>query len=101
MNLIFFQFLILLDLPKALWRLAKNPLYICIVVGMSFDVYMSGFYTFLPKYLEKHFLRTPAVASMSAGKYCCEFVVEFTQNSLTPKFLPQLSPVPVLGKGPV
>lgn len=34
---------------------------------MSLDVYMMGFYTFLPKYIEKHFLKTPALASIVAG----------------------------------
>ncbi len=62
------EFIFLSDLPRAFVRLAKNPLYICLVVGMSFDIYMTGFYTFLPKYLEKHFLKTPALASVYAGK---------------------------------
>ena len=67
---VLFYFFQLSDLPRAFLRLAKNPLYICLVVGMSFDIYMSGFYTFLPKYIEKHFKKTPALASVVAGMLC-------------------------------
>ena len=58
---------IYLDLPKAFVRLAKNPLYICLIAGWSFNSCLMGFYTFIPKYIEKHFNQTPAIASIVAG----------------------------------
>ena len=55
------------DLPKALVRLAKNPLYICIIIAMTCNFYLIGFFTFIPKYIQKYYLQTPAVSSLVAG----------------------------------
>lgn len=62
MNILF------VDLPRALYRLFKNKMYLMIVCAMCFEVYISGFFTFLPKYLEQHFGLTASNASIMTGK---------------------------------
>ena len=58
------------DLPKAVGRLARNPLYLCLIAGMTFNFYLVGFFTFIPKYIQTYYIQTPAVASLVAGQYC-------------------------------
>ncbi len=56
------------DLPLAPYHLAKNPVYMVMIIALSFEVYLMGFNTFLPKYLQQHFGLTASKASVVAGK---------------------------------
>ena len=62
-----------LDLPRAVWRLATNPMYVCCVLGGSFNMQLIGLATFTPKYLEQQFGVTGSVASVYTGNsmYIC------------------------------
>ncbi|ELU09016.1 hypothetical protein CAPTEDRAFT_83735, partial [Capitella teleta] len=52
------------DFPAAFVRLMKNPLLVCLLVGSSFNVYLSGYSTFVPKYLAMQFQMTASMASI-------------------------------------
>ncbi len=55
------------DLPVAVTRLVRNPVYVCVVVALSVDIFNMGYFTFLPKYLQTYFELTPAQASITSG----------------------------------
>ena len=56
------------DLPKAIVRILSNPVYMIVLLGACFHVLISGYGTFLPKYLEMNFGLTAAKASILTGK---------------------------------
>ena len=60
-------FVFILDLPVAILRLLKNPVYVCLACGLSFDIFTMGFYTFFPKYIQVYFGLSPSMASIVAG----------------------------------
>ena len=55
------------DLPVALLRLFRNPVYITIVVATCMEIQMMGFLTFTPKYLQLYFGLSPSMASIVTG----------------------------------
>ncbi|ELU15238.1 hypothetical protein CAPTEDRAFT_212824 [Capitella teleta] len=55
------------DMPKALLRLIKNPVIVFVTCGTCFNVYLSGFSTFMPKYIEQQFQTTASMASILTG----------------------------------
>ena len=73
-------FLVFLDLPVAIVRLLKNPVYVCLACGLSFDIFTMGFYTFFPKYIQTYFGLTPSIASIVAGTVRCSHLSDFTNG---------------------
>lgn len=60
------------DIPKSMWRLACNPVYIVTCLGACMElVIVSGFVVFLPKYLETQFSLGKSQASIFTGKLLC------------------------------
>ena len=55
------------DVPRSVWRVCRNPVYVCIVLGACSHVTLVGFVTFLTKYLHSHFGVTAALASIYTG----------------------------------
>lgn len=55
------------DLPKALGRLIKNKLYMLLTLAFCFEVYIMGYFTFMPKYLMQHFGMSASMASIATG----------------------------------
>ncbi|XP_072402735.1 solute carrier organic anion transporter family member 3A1-like [Diabrotica undecimpunctata] len=56
------------DIPKSMWRLASNPVYIVTCLGACMElVIVSGFVVFLPKYLETQFSLGKSQASVFTG----------------------------------
>lgn len=55
------------DLPKAIGRLLRNPVFVFVLVGCCFNSYLVGFFTFLPKYLETYFGYSASFASILTG----------------------------------
>ncbi|KAK9737336.1 Organic Anion Transporter Polypeptide (OATP) family [Popillia japonica] len=56
------------DIPKSMWRLASNPIYIVTCLGACMElVIVSGFVVFLPKYLETQFSLGKSQASVFTG----------------------------------
>ena len=60
-----------LDLPKAISRLLRNPVFVFVLAGCCFNSYLIGFFTFLPKYLETYFGYSASFASVLTGTYLC------------------------------
>ena len=56
------------DVPRSVWRVCCNPIYMCVVLGTCCHVssYV-GFATFLTKYMQAHFGITAALASIYTG----------------------------------
>ncbi|XP_022915157.1 solute carrier organic anion transporter family member 3A1-like [Onthophagus taurus] len=56
------------DIPRSMWRLACNPVYIVTCLGACMElVIVSGFVVFLPKYLETQFRLGKSQASVFTG----------------------------------
>ncbi|CAH1153544.1 unnamed protein product [Phaedon cochleariae] len=56
------------DIPKSMWRLASNPIYIVTCLGACMElIIVSGFVVFLPKYLETQFSLGKSQASVFTG----------------------------------
>ncbi|CAG9855283.1 unnamed protein product [Phyllotreta striolata] len=56
------------DIPKSMWRLASNPIYMVTCLGACMElVIVSGFVVFLPKYLETQFSLGKSQASVFTG----------------------------------
>jgi len=55
------------EFPRAIGRLLKNKMYVILMLGLAFDVYTMGYFTFLPKYFQNQFSTTPAVSSLASG----------------------------------
>jgi len=55
------------DVPRSVWRVCDNPVYVCIVLGACSHVTLVGFATFLTKYLQAHFAVSAALASIYTG----------------------------------
>lgn len=59
---------IFLDIPRSMWRLACNPIYIVTCLGACMElIIVSGFVVFLPKYLETQFSLGKSQASVFTG----------------------------------
>lgn len=59
----------ILDIPKSMWRLASNSVYIVTCLGACMElIIVSGFVVFLPKYLETQFSLGKSQASVFTGK---------------------------------
>lgn len=57
------------DIPRSMWRLASNPIYITTCLGACMElIIVSGFVVFLPKYLETQFSLGKSQASVFTGK---------------------------------
>ena len=50
-------------------RLVKNKLYMTVILAISVEIYIIGFMTFLPKYMESYYGLTASKASMITGLY--------------------------------
>jgi len=55
------------DLPRACLRLAVNPLYVTLTLSICLSFTLSGYTTFLPKYLQFYFGFSSSWASVCAG----------------------------------
>ncbi|XP_060516350.1 solute carrier organic anion transporter family member 3A1-like isoform X2 [Cylas formicarius] len=56
------------DIPRSMWRLATNPVYIITCLGACMElIIVSGFVVFLPKYLETQFSLGKSQASVFTG----------------------------------
>ena len=55
------------DMPVALGRLMRNPIFVFSVLGACCNISLIGYITFLPKYLETHFNQTPSTANIYTG----------------------------------
>ncbi|XP_070533603.1 solute carrier organic anion transporter family member 5A1-like [Ptychodera flava] len=56
------------DFPKAVGSLCTNPIYICISLAGAMELaIVTGFVTFIPKYLESQYAVTPSTASLLTG----------------------------------
>ncbi|RZC42771.1 solute carrier organic anion transporter family member 5A1 [Asbolus verrucosus] len=56
------------DIPRSMWRLACNPIYIVTCLGACMElIIVSGFVVFLPKYLETQFSLGKSQASVFTG----------------------------------
>lgn len=65
----FYDFLPL-DIPRSMWRLACNPVYIVTCLGACMElIIVSGFVVFLPKYLETQFSLGKSQASVFTGLF--------------------------------
>jgi len=75
------------DVPRSVWRVCCNPVYLFIILGACSHVTLVGFGTFLTKYLQSHFGVTAAMASIYTGQpihHCCMLfyaVLRLTANS--------------------
>ena len=56
------------DLPKAIGRLIRNKLYMLLTLAFCFEVYLMGYFTFVPKYLMQHFGMSASTASIATGR---------------------------------
>ncbi len=50
-------------------RLSKNKLYVVVIVAICVEIYIIGFMTFLPKYMESYYGLTASTASMVTGGF--------------------------------
>lgn len=58
------------DFPKALKMLFMNPVFMFLTLaGCSEGLATAGFATFLPKFIQNQFTKTPANAAFLTGKY--------------------------------
>ena len=56
------------DIPRSMWRLLCNPVYMVLVVGGCCEIcIVSGFCVFLPKYLETQFGISKSSANLLTG----------------------------------
>ena len=56
------------QIPQCMWRLISNPVYIVTCLGSCMELsIVSGFLTFLPKYLETQFTVGKSEANIAAG----------------------------------
>ncbi|XP_074650694.1 solute carrier organic anion transporter family member 3A1-like [Tubulanus polymorphus] len=56
------------DFPKAVVRLFTNPVFVCQILAACINMfYIIGFYSFMPKYVEKQFGFSASKASMMLG----------------------------------
>lgn len=56
------------DLPRACWRLLINPVYMCLIISLCLTFSISGYTTFLPKYLQFNFGLSASWASVYTGR---------------------------------
>ncbi|XP_067678664.1 solute carrier organic anion transporter family member 2A1-like [Haliotis asinina] len=58
----------LVDLPKSILRILKNPVVACLLLGKSSIVFfVGGYVSFTPKYLESQFTKSAAEANFICG----------------------------------
>ncbi|CAH1798122.1 unnamed protein product [Owenia fusiformis] len=56
------------DLPRAIWRLCKNPVYIIAAIGGVCHVYIyAGYFSFLPKFIQSYYRLPISTASVITG----------------------------------
>ncbi|XP_053160132.1 solute carrier organic anion transporter family member 4C1-like isoform X2 [Hemicordylus capensis] len=56
------------DFPVALWRLLKNPVFMSLIIAASLEsIQVTGFATFLPKYIEHQFGYSASYSATLAG----------------------------------
>lgn len=57
------------DAHKVLWNLLKNPTLICIAMAASSEgIVLSGFATFIPKFIQNQYGQTAGFSAMLTGK---------------------------------
>ena len=58
----------IVDIPRSVWRLLCNPVYMVLVIGGCCEIcIVSGFCVFLPKYLETQFGISKSAANLLTG----------------------------------
>ena len=63
------KILCIAELPRSLWRLLSNPIYLITSLGICCEIsIVSGFILFLPKYLETQFGLSKSFANVLTGK---------------------------------
>ncbi|XP_067138889.1 solute carrier organic anion transporter family member 74D-like [Centruroides vittatus] len=56
------------DLPKSLWMLAKNPIYMFILIAAILHINgVAGYFVFMPKYIETQFRKSSSKANFFTG----------------------------------
>ena len=75
-----FQFQLLFsritDIPRSVWRLLCNPVYMVLVIGGCCEIcIVSGFCVFLPKYLETQFGISKSAANLLTGIVFIVFIL--------------------------
>ncbi|XP_076326319.1 solute carrier organic anion transporter family member 74D-like [Tachypleus tridentatus] len=56
------------DMPKALLKLARNPIFVCHTVSLTLRINgFLGYFVFLPKYMENQFRQSASTASFFSG----------------------------------
>ena len=67
-------FSLITDIPRSVWRLLCNPVYMVLVIGGCCEIcIVSGFCVFLPKYLETQFGISKSAANLLTGIALCCF----------------------------
>ena len=61
------------DLPRACWRLLINPVYMTLIISLCITFSISGYTTFLPKYLQFYFGLSASWASVYTGARSRDF----------------------------
>ena len=64
----YLSFSLITDIPRSVWRLLCNPVYMVLVIGGCCEIcIVSGFCVFLPKYLETQFGISKSAANLLTG----------------------------------
>lgn len=68
-----FTLRLFLGLKVRVIRLAKNPLYICYVIGTNLRLFaVLGYMTFTPKYIEADYKKSASAANLFTGRFGCQ-----------------------------
>ena len=62
-------------------RLLKNKLYVAVILAICVEIYIIGFMTFMPKFMESYYGLTASKASMITGNTNSIFLGDQTTNS--------------------
>ncbi|XP_013793841.2 solute carrier organic anion transporter family member 4C1-like, partial [Limulus polyphemus] len=55
-------------MPKALLKLARNPIFVCHTASLTLRIIgFSGYFVFMPKYMENQFRQSASTASLFSG----------------------------------
>ncbi|XP_053160137.1 solute carrier organic anion transporter family member 4C1-like isoform X5 [Hemicordylus capensis] len=69
------------DFPVALWRLLKNPVFMSLIIAASLEsIQVTGFATFLPKYIEHQFGYSASYSATLAG--CAASYIRLPQRNV-------------------
>ena len=62
-------------------RLLKNKLYMTVILAICVEIYIIGFMTFMPKFMESYYGLTASKASMITGKINSILLEYYITNS--------------------